>query len=67
MRRGTAASARAFAAVLLFTAVSLFTAVGASAQQRRVDFAYPPARHLTAICFPVDWQKTVVTETGALA
>ena len=38
-----------------------------SAQDRRVDFAYPPARHLTAICFPVDWQKTVVTETGSLA
>ena len=66
MRRGTAA-AHAFPAVLLFTAVSLFTTVGASAQQRRVDFAYPPARHLTAICFPADWQKTVVTETGALA
>ena len=65
MRRETVAAA--LAAVIVFTAVSLFTACRVAAQERRVDFAYSPARQLTAICFPVDWQKTVVTETGALA
>jgi hypothetical protein len=33
---------------------------------RKVDFGYSPATHLTAICFPADWQKTVVTERGSL-
>lgn len=32
-------------------------------------FAFPfsPPQHLTAICLPDDWLKTLVTETGALA
>lgn len=29
-------------------------------------FPYSPAHQLTAICLPDDWQKTLVTETGAL-
>lgn len=37
------------------------------AQPQRVDFRYAPATHLTAICFPDDWLKTVVTEKGELA
>ncbi len=46
-----------------------FLARGADAQTRApaVDFRYAPATHLTAICFPGDWQKTVVTERGSLA
>ncbi len=32
----------------------------------KVDFGFAPATHLTAICFPSDWQKTVVTERGSL-
>lgn len=32
----------------------------------KVDFGYSPATHLTAICFPADWQKTVITERGSL-
>jgi hypothetical protein len=32
----------------------------------KVDFGYSPAMHLTAICFPADWQKTVITERGSL-
>jgi len=41
----------------------------ASAQEGppAVDFRYAPATHLTAICFPSDWLKTVVTERGSLA
>jgi len=30
-------------------------------------FPFAPARHLTAIGFADDWQKTLVTETGSLA
>jgi hypothetical protein len=41
--------------------------VTAQAQPLKVNFDYAPSRHLTAICFPDDWQKTMVTETGALA
>jgi hypothetical protein len=37
------------------------------AQQRTVDFRYAPARSMAAICLPDDWQKTLVTERGALA
>ncbi len=32
----------------------------------KVDFGYSPATHLSAICFPADWQKTVITERGSL-
>lgn len=32
----------------------------------KVDFRYSPATHLSAICFPADWQKTVITERGSL-
>ncbi len=35
-------------------------------QTNRVDFRYAPYRNLTAICFPNDWLKTVVTETNGL-
>ncbi len=40
----------------------------APAQERppAVDFRYAPATHLTAICFPSDWLKTVITERGSL-
>ena len=55
------------AGTILLAAVLISPGGNCPAQDRRVDFAYPPARHLTAICFPGDWQKTVVTETGALA
>jgi Bacterial alpha-L-rhamnosidase 6 hairpin glycosidase domain len=37
------------------------------AQDRLVDFRFAPQNYLTAICLPDDWQKTLVTETGALA
>jgi len=40
---------------------------GAFSQEREVDFRFAPKNHLTAICFPDDWQKTTVTENGALA
>lgn len=36
-------------------------------QNRAVDFKFSPANYLTAICFPEDWQKTLVSEKGALA
>lgn len=39
---------------------------GAQVRLPVVDFRYAPATHLTAICFPADWQKTVVTERGSL-
>ncbi|HUI11327.1 MAG TPA: hypothetical protein VL221_13435 [Bacteroidota bacterium] len=47
--------------------VMLLPAGQPRAQERHVDYAFSPARYLTAICFPADWQKTVVTETGTLA
>ena len=59
------AAARTLGRVVL--GALLLQGTGSRAQERRVDYAFSPARHLTAICFPVDWQKTVVTETGALA
>ncbi len=37
------------------------------AQDRLVDFRFAPQNYLAAICLPDDWQKTLVTETGALA
>lgn len=36
-------------------------------QSRAVDFKFAPATSLTAICFPDDWQKTLISEKGALA
>ncbi|MCG3117947.1 MAG: hypothetical protein ALAOOOJD_00072 [bacterium] len=36
-------------------------------QAPAVDFRFTPKNYLTAICLPDDWQKTLVTETGALA
>src|SRR5512140_1287288 len=38
----------------------------AASQQNAVDFRYAPAKSFSAICFPDDWQKTVVTNSGAL-
>ena len=35
-------------------------------QTRSVDFRYAPASWFTAICFPDDWHKSVVTSTGTL-
>jgi len=35
-------------------------------QMHAMDFQYSPARYFTAICFPEDWQKTLVSEKGAL-
>jgi len=35
-------------------------------QTRSVDFRYAPASWFTAICFPGDWQKSVVTSSGTL-
>jgi hypothetical protein len=54
-------------AALLFVTIPLIPGSGDSQERRRVDFGYAPASHLTAICFPSDWQKTVVTERGSLA
>ncbi|MCG3117949.1 MAG: hypothetical protein ALAOOOJD_00074 [bacterium] len=36
-------------------------------QTRIVDFKFAPANYLTAICLVDDWQKTLVSEKGALA
>ena len=36
-------------------------------QNRSVDFTFAPANYLTAICLPDDWQKTLISEKGALA
>jgi hypothetical protein len=38
----------------------------ASAQDHTVDFGFSPSRYFTAICFPNDWLKTVVTENNGL-
>src|SRR5574341_1791291 len=45
----------------------IFDATFMLAQDRFVDFRYAPRNYLTAVCLPDDWQKTLVTETGALA
>lgn len=47
--------------------VALLLTLPLPAQVRVVDFRYAPATHLTAICFPMDWQKSLVNEKGALA
>jgi hypothetical protein len=36
------------------------------AQERTVDHRYAPEGAFAAICFPEDWQKTVVTDRGEL-
>ena len=36
-------------------------------QPHPVDFRYAPASWFTAICFPDDWQKSVITNSGALS
>src|SRR5574341_1386365 len=51
-------------AIIIFI---FFEATFTLAQDRLVDFRYAPQNYLTAICLPDDWQKTLVTETGALA
>ena len=38
----------------------------AEGQHRTIDFRYSPQASFTAICLPDDWQKTVVTNSGAL-
>lgn len=35
-------------------------------QTREVDFRYAPASWFSALCYPGDWQKSVVTHRGAL-
>jgi len=45
---------------------SIFSGV-AFCQNRTVDFKFAPANYLTAICLPDDWQKTLLSEKGALA
>lgn len=45
----------------------LFFSTQSLAQDHIVDFRFAPKNFLTAICLPDDWQKTAVTETGALA
>jgi len=35
-------------------------------QNREVTFRYAPASWFTAICFPDDWQKSVITSNGSL-
>jgi hypothetical protein len=51
---------------LLLTLSLLPRTAGTQPRVPIVDFGYSPATHLSAICFPADWQKTVITETGAL-
>ncbi|MEW6510970.1 MAG: hypothetical protein AB1428_08445 [Bacteroidota bacterium] len=50
---------------VLLAALASFQAPSA-AQSLHVDYGYAPASHFTAICFPSDWQKTIVTERGTL-
>ena len=45
----------------------LFYATQIFAQDHAVDYRFAPKNYLTAICLPDDWQKTAVTENGALA
>ena len=43
----------------------LSSAIGL-AQEKSIDFRYSPAHYFTAVCFPDDWQKTVVTQSGTI-
>src|SRR5574341_412169 len=47
--------------------ILLLTLGGAAGQHRQVDFRFAPENYFTAICLPDDWQKTLVSEQGALA
>jgi len=38
-----------------------------TAQHHKVDFCFAPERYFATICFPDDWQKSLVTERGSLA
>ena len=46
--------------------ISALLSVTCLAQDRKVDFRFAPAQYATAICFPDDWQKSLVTENGSL-
>lgn len=48
--------------IILFCCVHPASMLG---QSHRVDFRYSPSKYFTAICFPEDWQKTLVSETGS--
>ncbi|MEO8167147.1 MAG: hypothetical protein ABI623_02810, partial [bacterium] len=37
-----------------------------TAQVHHVDYQYSPQKYFTALCFPEDWQKTLVSESGSL-
>jgi hypothetical protein len=50
---------------ILFLILSFSTI--AAGQKREVNFKFAPANYLTAICLPDDWQKTLLSEKGALA
>jgi len=55
--------------VKTFAVLMLLLAAGPSstwAQDEAVNFRYSPSRYFTAICFPNDWLKTVVTENNGL-
>ncbi|MGB6647259.1 MAG: hypothetical protein WBG01_01840 [Bacteroidota bacterium] len=52
--------------VFLLTLLSLLPRGSALSQERYVDFRYAPFGGFAAICFPDDWQKSVVTDQGSL-
>lgn len=51
-------------ALLILTILLSTTIFG---QQPAVDFRYTPATYLAALCFPDDWQKSLINEKGELA
>ncbi|NUM77970.1 hypothetical protein HUU40_26710 [candidate division KSB1 bacterium] len=51
-------------ALLILTILFSTTIFG---QQSVVDFRYSPANYLAALCFPDDWQKSLINEKGELA
>jgi hypothetical protein len=46
--------------------VLLFSGSPLVGQKHPVDFRYAPAEYFSVICFPDDWQKSVVTNRGSL-
>ncbi|MGB2959342.1 MAG: hypothetical protein WBD30_10685, partial [Bacteroidota bacterium] len=52
--------------VFLLTLLPLLPRGSALSQERYVDFRYAPFGGFAAICFPDDWQKSVVTDQGSL-
>jgi len=50
----------------MLTLLFLLSRGGAISQERYVDFRYAPFGGFAAICFPDDWQKSVVTDQGGL-